>query len=231
MVFDILSLFPSYFDSPFQEGLIGKAIENKKIIVNRHNLREYSNLPHQQVDDTPYGGGAGMVLKADVLAEAVKKIKKSDSLVILTDPAGLVFNQKLATELSKKSRLLLISARYEGVDQRFKDKYVDLEVSIGDFVVNGGEVACLTILEAVSRLLPGVIGSSESLNFESFSEQTLQGRKQTLLEYPQYTKPAEFEGESVPEVLLSGDHQSIKNWRESKALEKTKKLRPDLLEL
>ena len=171
-----------------------------------------------------------MVLKPDVLAKAVKKIKKPDSLVILTDPTGVKFDQTLAKKLSRQENLLLIAGRYEGVDQRFKDKYVDLEISIGDYVLNGGEVACLVILETVSRLIPGVIGAEESLEFESFSTQSVEGEQKTLLEYPQYTRPAEFEGESVPDELLSGNHQEIKKWRLQEALNKTQKLRPDLLE-
>ena len=229
MNFDILTLFPDFFISPLKESLVAKAIETGKISVETHNLRDFSDLPHKQVDDTPYGGGAGMVLQPDVLAKAVKKIRKPNSLVVLTDPAGVRFDQALANKLSQQENLLLIAGRYEGVDQRFKDKYVDLEISIGDYVLNGGEVACLVILETISRLIPGVIGTQESLDFESFSSQEIEGKTQTLLEYPQYTRPVEFEGEKVPKELLSGNHAEIKKWRLGKALEKTKKLRPDLL--
>lgn len=229
MKFDILTLFPDYFASPLKESLIAKAIETGKLEVGIHNLRNYGLGAHKQVDDTPYGGGAGMVLKADVLAKAVKDLKDSQTKVILTDPGGLPFKQEVAESLSKEKRILLIAGRYEGVDQRFKDKYVDLEISIGDYVLNGGEVATLVILESIARLVPNVIGSAQSLEFESFSNQEIENKKQTLLEYPQYTKPQKFEGVEVPKTLLSGNHGEIKDWRLQKALERTKKQRPDLL--
>jgi tRNA (guanine37-N1)-methyltransferase len=230
MLFDIISLFPNYFSSPLKESLIAKAIDSKTITANIVNLRKYSNLPHQQVDDTPYGGGAGMVLKPDVLATAVKACKEPGSKVILTDPSGKVFNQELAESLAKEKHLIIVCGRYEGVDQRFKDKYVDLEISIGDYVLNGGEAAALVIFETISRLIPGVVGSQESLKKESFAEQTLpSGEKLRLLEYPHYTRPEVFEAERVPEVLLSGNHQLIEEWRKEKSLEKTGRLRPDLL--
>lgn len=230
MKFDIVTLFPNFFESPLSESLISKAIKNQKFELKVHNLRDFSDHKNNQVDDTPYGGGPGMVLMADVLAKAVTKLKTSNSLVILTDPSGKKFTQTMAKELSKKQHLILICGRYEGVDQRFKDKYVDLEISIGDYVLNGGEAASLVIFETIARLLPGVIGQENSLIEESFSSQNLPNLGEVaLLEYPQYTKPADFEGEVVPEILLSGDHQRIAQWRSEKALEKTKKLRPDLL--
>lgn len=229
MNFDILSLFPDFFNSPLKESLISKAIENNKFSVKLHELRDYAATPNRQVDDTPYGGGAGMVLKPDVLAAAINKIKKEKSFIILTDPSGVKFDQALAKKLSSKENLILIAGRYEGVDERFKEKYVDLEVSIGDYVLNGGEAAVWVILETVARLLPGVIQSPESLDFETFSEQEVDQSKKTLLEYPQYTRPANFEGHEVPAVLLSGNHQEIKRWRLQQALKKTKKRRPDLL--
>lgn len=225
MKFDIVTLFPEFFSSPLTVGLLKKARENKLIEVNPINLRDYSLLPHKQVDDTPYGGGAGMVIRADVLAAAVKALKKEGSLVILPDPGGTVFNQKLATKLSQKTHLIFVCGRYEGVDQRFKDKYVDLELSLGDYVLNGGEGATFVILETIARLIPGVIGNAESLQTESFSEK----KAGKLLEYPQYTRPEEFEGEVVPKILLSGDHQKIEDFRLEKSLAKTRKLRPDLL--
>src|SRR3989344_1232341 len=230
MQFDVISLFPNFFNSPLKESLLSKAIENHIIEVELHNLRDFATGVHKQVDDQPYGGGAGMVLKPEVLATAVKSIKKQNALVILTDPSGKKFDQRLAVDLAKRENLILIAGRYEGVDQRFKDKYVDLEISIGDYVLNGGEVACLVILETISRLIPGVIGTAESLDFESFSTQDIEGKNKSLLEYPQYTRPAVFEGETVPEELLSGNHAEINKWRLTKALEKTKKLRPDLLD-
>ena len=229
MKFTILTLFPDYFNSPLSVSLLKKAQENSLLEVEIVNIRDYAQEPHKQVDDTPYGGGAGMILKPDVLAEAVRALKTKESKVILPDPGGRKFDQKLASTLSKESNLILIAGRYEGVDQRFKNKYVDLEISLGDFVLNGGEVACLAIIEASARLIPGVIGSSESLDSESFTSQTINGKEVQLLEYPQYTKPVEFEGEKVPDVLLSGNHEQIKVWRQEKSLEKTKKIRPDLL--
>src|SRR3989344_5638943 len=228
MQFDVISLFPNFFNSPLKESLLSKAIENHIIEVELHNLRDFATGVHKQVDDQPYGGGAGMVLKPEVLATAVKSIKKQNALVILTDPSGKKFDQRLAVDLAKRENLILIAGRYEGVDQRFKDKYVDLEISIGDYVLNGGEVACLVILETVARLVPGVIGKEESLKSESFSPAQLDSGVQTLLEYPQYTRPLDFEGELIPETLTSGNHAKIKKWRLDQALEKTKKLRPDL---
>ncbi len=225
MKFDIVTLFPEFFSSPLETSLLKKAVEKKLLEINPVNLRNYSRLPHKQVDDTPYGGGAGMVLRADILAEAVKDLKKPSSLVILPDPGGKVFDQELAGKLSQETHLIFVCGRYEGVDQRFKDNYVDLEVSLGDYILNGGEAASLVILESVARLIPGVIGNEQSLQSESFSDKPL-GK---LLEYPQYTRPEEFEGKKVPEVLLSGNHKKIEEWRQEVAMEKTKKIRPDLI--
>lgn len=229
MKFDILSIFPHFFDSPLKESLVAKAIAEDKFSINIHNLRDFATSVSKQVDDTPYGGGAGMVLKPDVLSEAVKTIRQPKSKVILTDPGGIKFDQKLAEELKNEENLILIAGRYEGVDERFKQKYVDVEISIGDYILNGGEIACWVIFESIARLLPGVIGREESLKVESFSEQKINETKKTLLEYPQYTKPAVFEGIKVPDILLTGDHAKIEKWRQDQALEKTKKLRPDLL--
>lgn len=223
MKIDILTLFPEYFKSPLNESLIKKAIDQGLLEVNIHNLRDFSTLPHRQVDDTPYGGGAGMVLKPEILAQAVHHIKKTESLVILPDPSGVKFEQKLAKKLSTEKNLLFICGRYEGVDQRFKEKYVDLEISLGDYVLNGGEAATLVIFETVARLIPNVLGNPESVQDESFSDPS-----QLLLEYPQYTRPEIFEGLEVPKVLLSGNHQEIEDWRRNQAISKTKKLRPDL---
>lgn len=225
MKFDIVTLFPEYFDSPLKESLLKKSQDKKIIVVNLINLRDYSTLANHQVDDSPYGGGPGMVLRGDILANCINQIKTPESLVVLTDPAGKVFSQPLAEDLSQKKHLILICGRYEGVDQRFKDKYVDLEISLGDYILNGGEAASLVILETITRLVPGVIGNPQSLDHESFSK-----NNQQLLEYPQYTRPENFEGLTVPEILLSGNHQQIELWREQQALEKTKRIRPDLLE-
>lgn len=224
MKFDIITLFPDYFISPLNESLVKKAIANKILDVITIDLRDYSELPHKQVDDSPYGGGAGMILKVDILAKAVKATKRANSLVILPDPSGKKFDQSLATQLSTKEHLIFVCGRYEGVDQRFREKYVDLEISLGDYVLSGGEAATLVILETIARLIPGVIGNTNSLSDESFSQA---GNK--LLEYPQYTRPEIFEDLKVPDILLSGDHEKIKKWRLERSLEKTKRLRPDLL--
>lgn len=230
MQFDIVTLFPNYFASPLKESLIAKALENKKFAVNIVDLRQYSNLAHSQVDDTPYGGGAGMVLRADVLASCIKALKSATSKVILLDPAGEVFSQEKAETLLEEEHIILVCGRYEGVDQRFKDKYVDRVISIGDYVLNGGEVASLVVLESIVRLMPGVIGNSESLKNESFSKtSSREGREVRLLDYPHYTRPDIFEGEQVPAVLLSGDHKKIAQWRTEQAEKLTQKLRPDLL--
>lgn len=225
MRLDIVTLFPAFFQSPLNESLIKTAQQKKILEINIINLRDFSSLPHKQVDDSPYGGGAGMILKPDILASCVKKIKEKNSLIILPDPTGKIFSQSKAKDLSKKDHLIFICGRYEGVDQRFKDKYVDLEISLGDYVTNGGETATLVILETIARLIPGVLGNEESLVNESFS---LEGRSK-LLEYPQYTRPENFEGRVVPKILLSGNHESIAKWREKQSYLKTKKLRPDLL--
>ncbi len=225
MKFDIVTLFPNYFNSPIKESLLAKAIDKKVFNLNIVDLRSFSNLNHKQVDDKPYGGGAGMVMRADILAACVQSLKKRGSKVILLDPTGQTVTQKIALQLSKETHLILICGRYEGVDQRFKDKYVDTQLSIGDYVLNGGEVASLVVLETVARLLPGTIGNSDSLENESFSDR--QGGIQ--LDYPHYTRPEVFEGISVPEILISGNHQKIEEWRQNKAREATEKLRPDLL--
>ena len=225
MKFDIITLFPDYFTSPLNESLVKKAIANKILDITTIDLRDYSELPHKQVDDSPYGGGAGMILKVDILAKAVKATKRANSLVILPDPSGKKFDQSLANQLATKEHLIFVCGRYEGVDQRFREKYVDLEISLGDYVLSGGEAATLVILETIARLIPGVIGNAESLEAESFSQ--ADGK---LLEYPQYTRPEIFEDLKVPDILLSGDHEKIKKWRLEMSLEKTKRLRTDLLE-
>ncbi len=227
--FDIVTLFPDFFDSPLRQSLLAKSLENGRVKVNLVNLRDFSGLPHHQVDDRPYGGGAGMVLRADILAKAVKTLKTPHSQVILLDPSGTPLQQKLASQLALAKHLILVCGRYEGVDQRFIDQYVDLSISIGDYVLNGGEVASLVLLEAIARLQAGFVGNRSSLEAESFqTQETSQGKLQ-LLDYPHYTRPEKFEELSVPEVLTSGDHQKIASWRQQKSLELTKKLRPDLL--
>ncbi len=228
--FDILTLFPDYFVSPLKASLLGKALEKGLLEINTYNIRSSASDKHGSVDDSPYGGGVGMIMRVDVLSEALEKVKgKRKVKVVLLDPGGKVFNQALAASFAKEKELILVCGRYEGVDQRFKDLYVDEEVSVGDFVLSGGEVAALAIAEATSRLIPGVLGKTASLEKESFSLFSTQKGPKKLLEYPQYTRPEVFRHSTVPDVLLSGNHEKISNWRLTKALERTKKLRPDLL--
>ena len=222
MHFDILTIFPDFFGSALEASLLGKALRDKKLTVLLHNFRDFATDKHSKVDDLPYGGGAGMVLKPEPIVRAVQAIpKKSKSLCVLLSPRGKLFRQETALKWSKLDQLILICGRYEGVDERVRELVVDEEISIGDTVLSGGEPAALVVLDAVTRLLPGVMGNEISLAQESFT--------QGLLEYPQYTRPAEFEGLKVPEVLLGGHHREIEEWRRQKSLELTSKRRPDLL--
>jgi len=222
MRFTIITLFPDFFSSPLKTSILGKAIKNQKIKVNVINIRDFAVGKHKVTDDTPYGGGRGMVMKPEPIIKAIKSIKKdnSEAWVTLLSPQGRLFNQILAGELSQKRHLVLICGHYEGVDQRVR-YFLDDEISLGDFVLTGGEPAALCIIDAIARLLPGVIGKPQSLEEESFTE--------GLLEYPQYTRPAEYAGYKVPEILLSGHHKNIAQWRRQQAILHTLLLRPDLL--
>ena len=217
--FDCLTLFPEMFDS-LKQSIIGRAIENENIEINLVNIRDFSKDKHKKVDDTPYGGGAGMVMKADVVYDAYKSLKTDDAKVIYMSPQGKTLNQKKVEELSKQEHLIILCGHYEGIDQRVIDKIVDEEISIGDYVLTGGEIPAMVLIDSVSRYAEGVI-SQESIEEESFAN--------GLLEYPQYTRPEVFEGEKVPSVLLSGNHQNIAKWRKEEALRITKIKRPDLL--
>lgn len=219
MKFDVLTLFPEMFDS-IKQSIIGKAIEKDLIDINLVNIRDFSKDKHKRVDDTPYGGGAGMVIKPDVVYDAYQSVKTDGAKVIYMSPQGKVLNQKKVVELSKEKHLILLCGHYEGVDQRVLDEIVDEEISIGDYVLTGGELPAMVLIDSVSRYVEGVI-SEDSTNEESFSN--------NLLEYPQYTRPEVFMGEKVPEVLISGHHENIRKWREEKSLEFTKNKRPDLL--
>lgn len=219
MKFDVLTLFPEMF-KPLQQSIIGKAVEKKLININLINIRDFSKDKHKKVDDTPYGGGAGMVIKPDVVYDAYKSIQDKKAKVIYLTPQGKPLNQKIVENLSKENHLILLCGHYEGIDQRILDKIVDEEISIGDYVLTGGEIPAMVLIDSVSRYVEGVI-KSDSIQEESFSNQ--------LLEYPQYTRPEIFEGESVPEILLSGHHENIEKWRKEKSLEITKQKRPDLL--
>lgn len=212
MRFDILTLFPSLVLPYFDDSILKRAVEDKKIEVHVHNIRDYSKERHKKVDDTPYGGGAGMVMSCQPLFDAIKAVKEQNSgPVIYLSPVGKRFTQEKAEELVELDGIILLCGRYEGIDQRVIDKLVDTEISVGDFVLTGGELPALCIVDAVSRLLPGVLGDDESAQEESFSLAT--GR---MLEYPHYTKPAEYEGLKVPDVLMSGNHGEIARWRNSK---------------
>lgn len=219
MKFDILTLFPEMFDI-LKQSIIGKAIEKELIDINLINIRDFSKNKHKKVDDTPYGGGAGMIMKPDVVYDAYKSIKSENAKVIYMSPQGKVLNQKKVEQLSKENHLIILCGHYEGIDQRVLDKIVDEEISIGDYVLTGGEIPAMVLIDSVSRYVEGVL-NEESIKEESFSE--------GLLEYPQYTRPEIFEGEKVPEVLLSGHHKIIEKWRKEKSLEITKNKRPELL--
>ncbi|GAB4108227.1 MAG: tRNA (guanosine(37)-N1)-methyltransferase TrmD [Acidobacteriota bacterium] len=224
MKFDILTIFPRFFDGLVQWGMIRQAIRKSLLEVRIHDLRDYTDDRHRTVDDRPYGGGEGMVLKPEPIFRAVEACRQADpdpGKVVLLSPQGRRFDQTKAKELSLVTRLILICGRYEGVDQRVADYLADEEISIGDFVLSGGELAAAIIVDAVSRLIPGVLGEGESALRESFMD--------GLLDYPHYTRPARFRNWTVPEVLLSGDHDQIRLWREQQALERTRLRRPDLL--
>lgn len=219
MKFDVLTLFPEMFE-PLNSSIIGRAKEKNLIEINLINIRDFSKDKHKKVDDTPYGGGAGMVMMPDVVYDAYKSIKDENAKVIYMSPQGKKLTQKKVEELAKEKHLIILCGHYEGIDQRVIDKIVDEEISIGDYVLTGGELPAMVLIDSVSRYSEGVI-TKESTNEESFTN--------GLLEYPQYTRPEVFEGEKVPEVLLSGHHANIEKWRKEKSLEITAKKRPDLL--
>lgn len=219
MKFDVLTLFPEMFET-MNKSIIGRAIEKDLININLVNIRDFSKDKHKNVDDTPYGGGAGMVIRPDVVYDAYQSVKTPESKVIYMSPQGKVLNQKKVVELCKEKHLILLCGHYEGIDQRVLDEIVDEEISIGDYVLTGGELPAMVVIDSVSRYVEGVI-SKESTSEESFSN--------GLLEYPQYTRPEVFNGVKVPDVLISGHHENIRKWREGKSLEFTKMKRPELL--
>ena len=219
MKFDVLTLFPEMFEA-VKQSILGKAIEKGLININLVNIRDFSKNKHKKVDDTPYGGGAGMVIRPDVVYDAYKSVHDENAKVVYLTPQGKTLNQKMVEDLSKEKHLILLCGHYEGIDQRVIDKIVDEEISIGDYVLTGGEIPAMVLIDSVSRYVEGVL-SQESIKEESFSN--------SLLEYPQYTRPEIFEGEKVPEVLLSGHHGNIDNWRKEQSLKITKQKRPDLL--
>ena len=225
MLFDIITIFPQFFNSPLSVGFLKRALDKKIIEVRITDLRDFTTDRHRTVDDRPFGGGRGMVLKPEPVFKAVKAVRRSEdegrTAVILLSPQGKPFGQQDAERLSKKEQIILICGRYEGVDERVRQHLITEEISIGDYVLAGGELPALIVMEVVSRLLPSAVGSPQSLIDESFY--------QGILDYPCYTRPASFRGMRVPEVLLSGNHQEIRRWRKRRALENTLRKRPDLL--
>lgn len=223
MIFDIVTIFPDLLESPFKEGIIRRARLSGQICINIVDLRNFAEGPHAMTDDRPFGGGEGMVMKPEPLAAAVENRKKlhSAAKVILLSPQGRSYNQKVAEELAKEQQLILVCGRYEGVDERFRERYVDDEISIGDFILTGGELAAMLLIDSITRLLPGVLGCSDSATRDTFSR--------NLLKHPQYTRPRVFNEQEVPEELLSGNHQEIEKYRFIASVKRTIKRRPDLI--
>ena len=221
MKIDVLTLFPAMFAGPLDESIIMRARRAGLLDLRIHNLREYAHDRHKTVDDRPFGGGPGMLLKPEPLFEAVEALAGAGTRVVLLSPSGRTFNQAIARELAGQADLLLVSGHYEGFDERVRVRLADDELSIGDYVLTNGALPAMVIIDAVTRLLPGALGDDESAQEESFSH--------GLLEYPQYTRPAEFRGMKVPEVLLSGNHAEIAKWRAEQAHQRTTERRPDLL--
>jgi tRNA (guanine37-N1)-methyltransferase len=221
MRIDVLTIFPGMFESPLRESLLGRAIERGLVEINLHDIRDATTDKHRQVDDQSYGGGPGMVMKPEPIFAAVESLGDGPKRVLLLSPAGRRLDQAFVRELADEPWLVLVCGRYEGVDERVTQGLPAEEVSIGDYVLAGGEVPALVLIEAVTRLVPGVIGKEESHEHDSFED--------GILDHPHYTRPPEFRGLAVPEVLLSGNHAEIERWRREAALEKTRRLRPDLL--
>ena len=223
MKFHILTLFPEMFAGVFSLGVTGRAVESGILDVKLYNIRDYATDRHRTVDDAPYGGGAGMVMKVEPIASCIEAARKNapDARLLLASPGGKPFDQSMAAELAAECEVFILCGRYEGIDERIY-KHIDMEISLGDFVLTGGEMACIPVVDSILRLVPGVLSSSESFTEESFYSGTL--------EYPHYTRPSVFEGDAVPEVLLSGHHENVRKWRRAMSLSITKELRPDLFE-
>lgn len=224
MRFDVLSIFPEMLESPLNFSLLKKAREKGLIEIGLHNIRDWAKDKHRMTDDAPYGGGCGMVMKVDPVHQALVSVQESYGRgeVILMTPQGETFSQKMAAELAVKDHLILVCGRYEGFDERIREHLADREISIGDYILTGGEISALVVIDAVSRLVPGVLGNDASAASESFSG--------GLLEYPQYTRPPEYQGWCVPDVLISGNHAEIERWQKVEALRRTLQRRPDLLD-
>jgi len=222
MRIDILTLFPNMFAEILGSSILGRAQQRGLLTIQVWNIRDFALDKHRVVDDTPYGGGAGMVMKPDVLVACIEHVKTiNPGMVIYMTPQGIQFTQRQAENLAQSENLILLCGHYEGIDQRVRDGWVDLEISIGDYVLTGGELPAMVVIDAVARLIPGVLGDERSASEDSFAH--------GLLEYPHYTRPAEFRGRKVPEVLLSGNHELIRKWRLKQALLRTMQRRPDLL--
>jgi tRNA (guanine37-N1)-methyltransferase len=223
MRFDVITIFPEIFNGVFDFGIVRRAVEAGLIKIHVHDLRDHTSDKHRQVDDRPFGGGAGMVMKPEPLFRAVEAISSEtpDASVVLLSPQGRLFEHRVAEEYSRKPNIILICGRYEGVDERVTEHLVHDEISIGDYVLSGGEIPAMVVVDAVTRLIPGALGCGESAERESFSH--------GLLDYPHYTRPAEFRGLKTPEVLLGGNHAEIERWRQRKSVEKTLRRRPDLI--
>lgn len=218
---DVLTLFPRMLDGFLAESILGKGIESGLLTVKVHDVRDWATSKHKNADDRPFGGGAGMVMKPEPVFAAIEQLQTPGCRRIYLTPDGVPYSQKLAGELAKETHLILLSGHYEGIDQRIRDKLIDQEISIGDYVLTNGTLPAAVVIDALARLIPGVLGEEKSLTHESFTGK--------LLDFPQYTRPAEFRGMSVPEVLLSGDHAKIEEWRNARRIEKTRQVRPDLL--
>lgn len=221
MKFDILTLFPDFFRSLKDFSIIGRALDENRIKINSVNIRDFSKDKHKRVDDYSYGGGPGMVMTAEPIYDAIQSVKTKESKTIYLSPQGQQLNQQLVNDLSKEKNLILLCGHYEGIDDRITSNYIDMEISIGNYVLTGGEIPALVLIDAITRLLPGVLSNEESFVNDSHF--------QGLLEYPQYTRPQEFNGHKVPEVLLSGNHKKIEEWREHQSIKTTLQKRPDLL--
>ncbi|HYW46651.1 MAG TPA: tRNA (guanosine(37)-N1)-methyltransferase TrmD [Bryobacteraceae bacterium] len=229
MIFHVLTIFPEFFEGPFAHGVVKRGRDAGLLDIRIHNLRDWTSDRHKTVDDRPFGGGEGMVLKADPIFQAAESIwpeRKPERKIILLSAQGRMFDQAMANRLSRESELLLICGRYEGVDERVAEHLADEEISIGNYVLSGGELAAAVVIDAVARLLPGVLGNESSAAFESFQDT---GHGEGLLDCPHWTRPAEFRGWKAPEVLLNGNHEEIRRFRKRAALEKTARLRPDLV--
>ena len=221
MRIDILTLFPEMF-TPLFSSILGRAVKNKQLEINILDIRDFSTDKHKKCDDYTFGGGAGLLMTPEPIANCIKSIENYKTATkIYMSPKGKTLNQKIVKEFSKSEHLIILCGHYEGVDQRIIDKYIDQEVSIGDYILTGGELPAMVFVDSISRYIEGVLGNNESTNEESFSSE--------FLEYPQYTRPQEFEGMKVPEVLISGDHKKIAEWRKERSKEITLKVRPDLL--